>query len=32
MFKGVPKMLLLENMAGVRYPKRTLDAAKQNVT
>ena len=31
MFETVLNMLLLKNEAGVRCPKRTLDAAKSNV-
>ena len=30
MFEGVMNMLLLKSKASVRYPKRTLNAAKYN--
>ena len=31
MFEGILNMFLLKNKAGVRCPKRTLDAVKKNV-
>ena len=30
MFEGVPNVLLLKSMAGIKCPERTLDVAKYN--